>query len=194
MSRTSLHARVEGSSHKIRSSPDLREEMCTNNMNVLIINTILALIVVFGSVTPATVLAVDFVNITNVVQTSDHTGGKSGADGQAGADGRSGEDGKSEGVSGARVFTTSGGEGETHIKTVVNGDVVSETHNDAAQASTVRTYRWVDTTTAPSSSASDTGSTSGETVTPDTVGESAGLLEVLAELRLILKKYVSNLF
>ncbi|MEZ4200016.1 MAG: hypothetical protein R3B69_00200 [Candidatus Paceibacterota bacterium] len=113
--------------------------------------------------------------------------GKSGADGQAGADGRSGEDGKSEGVSGARVFTTSGGEGETHIKTIVNGDVVSETHNDAAQASTVRTYRWVDTTTAPSSSASDTGSTSGETVTPDTVGESAGLLEVLAELRLILK-------
>ena len=89
-------------------------------MNVVTKQTaaVFTFVLLFGITAPGLVLAYDIIEISNSVQSSSHTGGKSsldGVDGQDGQDGQPGRDGQS-GTAGASVYTNASGQSVSSIR------------------------------------------------------------------------------
>lgn len=147
---------------------------------------LLAIALFFSTVSPVQVLAGDVEFITNVVYTSQTTGGvskdgKDGADGEDGKDGKDGQPGKN---GGSVVTVDSTSSASVHVESMQGNTTVVDFKASSSQSST---------SAYTATTSTDTSVGSFDSTDTDTSVLFA-LQEALFSFRLMLVKYVSQLF
>ena len=148
----------------------------------------LAFVAVFSTVAPVSVFGEDTALITNVVFTSNTTGGQTGTQGTNGQDGKPGQDGQS-GTSGASIVSKKS-TATMHVETVSNDQ------------KTVTTYKVQAPETQPSSTTQEATSSHLQkediSTNSSTVGFTEqsfiGIRQALLSISLMLRNYVNLLF